>query len=140
MRAMSTEELERHWTEPAGHKRAWPPITVALGVICSVAASVWINALEAPVNPSLTVELPQDGAWLLFEVAIIVGTLLGVRTFWALLIAFSAIGAAIPLASAIENPSAQSIGGLLFHVAAVVLLLLPSSARFEQRRVRVSLD
>ncbi len=136
---MSTEDLERHWEAPAGHKRVWPPITIVAGVVCSIAAKVWIEALEPSVGPTLTIEF-GDGALLLIAVAVVAGTLLGVRTLWALQVTFAAVGTAVTLASAFQDPQAQTIGGLLLFIASAVFLLLPSSARFEQRRVRVTLD
>lgn len=140
MRTVGTEELDRQWSTPrAGRKPARPPISVVVGVISVVAASVWIDALEPPLNPSLTIDLMSDWGTFLFSAAIIVGTLLGVRALWALNIAFSTLGTAFVLGSAFQDPQAQAIGGTLLFVLGLVFLLLPSSAKFEQRRLRLVL-
>lgn len=119
----------------AEHKLARPPISVVLGVISLVAALVWIAALTPPVRPQLTVELPQTLASQLFYVAPIVGTLLGVRILWGLTWISLTLSWTLVLSTAIEDPQAQTIGGLLLLTVALVCLLLPSAFRFEQRRI-----
>jgi hypothetical protein len=136
---MSTEELQRHWSGPAERKRAWPPITVVVGVISLLGAGVWIAALTPP-SPSLTVEFPQTWGSLLFSVALVVGTLLGVRTLWVIHVVTSAVVLGLVVGSAFQDPQAQSIGGSLLLIIGLVCLLRPSARQFEQRRVRVVLD
>jgi hypothetical protein len=138
MRTVGTEDLDRHWgVPPVGLKPPRPPISVVVGVISMTAAPVWIDALEAPIRPTLTAEF--GGMGLLFTVALIVGTLLGVRILWGIAVVLMVPGCALVLSEAVQNPSAQSIGGLLLIATALVCLLWPSAKRFEIRRLRLVL-
>jgi accessory gene regulator protein AgrB len=105
-----------------------------------VAAAVWIAALTPSVRPALTVEPPQSLASLLFGVALIVGTLLGVRILWGITLFSSAIVCALVLSTAIEDPRAQTIGGLILLTVTLVCLSLPSALQYEHRRIRLVLD
>jgi hypothetical protein len=103
-----------------------------------VAGIAWLEALEPSIQPSLTVDFQSYGS-LLFGAALVVGTLLGVRILWAVTLLFVVLPTALVLSEAIENPSVQSLGGMLFLGAALVCLLLPSTLRFEERRIRLVL-
>ena len=139
MRTAGPEELDRHWSmPPVGLKPARPPISVVVGVISLVAAIWWIEALEPAMQPSLTIESRSIGG-VLFGLALIVGTLLGVRIAWVITVIFTALPSALVLSEAIQNPRSQTLGGLLLIATALVCLLLPSATRFEIRRLRVVL-
>jgi hypothetical protein len=122
---------------PAGDRRATPPIPVVVGVFSLVAAVVWMRTLTPPVEPTLTVEFPESLASLLFGVALVVGTLLGVRILWGLTVLISVLPSALVLSTAIDDPRAQTVGGFLLLVVALVCLALPSTERFEHRRIRL---
>ena len=122
--------------------RPWarePPISVVVGVISLVAAVVWMRTLTPSVEPTLTVEFPQSLASFLFGVASLVGTLLGVRILWGITLFFSVLPSALVLSTAIEDPRAQTVGGLLLLAVALVCLALPSTLQFEHRRIRLVL-
>jgi hypothetical protein len=123
---------------PAGRDRVTPPIPVVVGVVSLIAGTAWLEVLEPPIQPSITVEFQELG-WLLFGVALIVGTLLGVRIAWGLTLFFGVVPGAIVLSEAVSNPSAQTVGGTILLAIALVCLLLPSTQQFEQRRVRLVL-
>ena len=123
---------------PAEHESGRPPISVVVGVISLVAGTWWIEALEPAVEPSLTIE-SQSLGWFLFGLALIVGTLLGARIAWGMTLIFTALPSALVLSTAIDDPSAQTIGGLLLLAVALVCLALPSAQRFEHRRIRLVL-
>ncbi|MGZ5344497.1 MAG: AAA family ATPase, partial [Actinomycetota bacterium] len=132
------EDLERHWNKPGEHEPARPPWIVFVGVISSIATSVWIAALTPSFQPGLTLE--YSGTWLLIDAALIVGTLRGVRTLWWIKIFFLAGTWGLALTTAFIDPRAQTIGGTLLLTAALVCLLSPTARRFERRRVRLVLD
>ena len=141
MRVAGREDLDRpDGNAPeAEHKPARPPIFVVVGVISLVAAVGWMRALTPPVQPTLTVEFPQSLASLLFGMALVVGTLLGVRILWGIKLFSSALPCALVLSTAIEDPRAQTIGGLLLLTVALVCLSLPSALQYEHRRIRLVL-
>lgn len=138
MQIPSSEDLDRAGNvRLVRHER--PPISIVLGVISYVAGVWWVNELEPTAKVShLSIEL--SWGWLLFGVALIVGTLYGVRTAWALLSAGSVILTAFLLVGVVDSASAQAIGGFVFSTVALVCLQLPSSQRFEHRRLRLVLD
>ena len=140
MRTAGREDLDRHWSEPTtGHKPARPPISVVVGVVSLVAGMLWIDALEPAIHPNLTLEFQSVG-WLLFSVAMIVGTLFGVRVAWVITLISTAAPMAIVLATAIQNPSTQTMGGSLLLTVALLFLLSPATRLFEHRRMRLVLD
>lgn len=140
MRTAGREGLDRHWSEPpTRHKPARPPISVVVGVVSLVAGAVWIDALEPATHPNVTIEF-QGLAWFLLSVALIVGTLLGVRTAWVITLVSTVPFAALVLYEAFDDLSSQTIGGSLLLIAALVCLLLPATRRFEHRRMRLVLD
>jgi hypothetical protein len=124
---------------PVGSRRARPPTSVVLGVISLVAAVVWMRTLTPPVAPTLTVEFPDSLTSLLVGVALVVGTLLGVRILWGLTLLFSVLPSGLVLAAAIDDPRTQTIGGLLLLAVALVCLELPATRQFEHRRIRLVL-
>jgi hypothetical protein len=124
---------------PAGDRRATPPISVVVGVVSFVAAVVWMRTMTPSIEPTLTVEFPDSSASLLFGVALVVGTLLGVRILWGLTLLFSVVPSALVLSTAIDDPRAQTVGGFLLLAVALVCLALPSTQRFEYRRIRLLL-
>lgn len=90
------------------------------------------------MQPSLTVESQSFGG-LLFGLALVIGTLLGVRIAWVITLIFTALPSALVLSEAVQNPRAQTLGGLLLISTALVCRLLPSTTRFENRRLRLVL-
>jgi hypothetical protein len=95
---------------------------------------------ESAVQSTLTVEL-SGWADVLFPVALIVGTILGVRIAWKVLLFFSALALWVAvLDSAIDDPRAQAIGGAVLMMIGLVLLLLPSARRYETKRIRVVIE
>ena len=96
-------------------------------------------ALVPSPYPHVTVELSQSWSSLLFQVALVVGTVLGARILWAIMVIPTAIGAVLALGSAFTDPQAQTTGGGILLIVAVVCLLMPSSQRFETRRIRIVL-
>ena len=138
MSAVHREDLERHWSKPSEHEPARPPWIVFVGVISSIAASVWIAALTPSPDPTLTVEF--SGTGLLIDAALIVGTLLGVRTLWGINLVFLAGAWAIAISTAATGPGLQTIGGTLLLTVALVCLLSPTARRFERRRIRLVLE
>jgi hypothetical protein len=124
---------------PAEHESERRPIPVIVGVISLLAAAVWIAALTPSVRPTLTVEPLQSLTSGLFYVALIVGTLRGVRILWGITLFSSAMVCALVLSTAIEDPRAQTIGGLLLLTVALVCLSLPSALQYEHRRIHLVL-
>jgi hypothetical protein len=116
-----------------------PPIPVVVGVISLVAAVVWTRTLTPPVEPTLTVEFPNSLASLLVGVALVVGTSLGVRILWAITLFILVPPSALVLSTAIDDPSTQTVGGMLLLAVALVCLTLPSTLQFEHRRIRLVL-
>lgn len=141
MRTARGEDVDRPdgSAPPPEHTSEMPPIPVVVGVISLVAAAVWIAALTPSARPTLTVEPPQTLASLLFGVALIVGTLLGVRILWGITLFSSALVCALVLSTVTEDPRAQTIGGLLLLTVALVCLSLPSALQYEHRRIRLVL-
>jgi hypothetical protein len=123
----------------ATHPLERPPISVIVGVVSGIAAVAWIAALTPSHNPTLTVEFPQSWSALLIGVALVTGTLLGARILWIITVVPMLIGAVFAIGSAITDPQAQTIGGAILLTVAVVCLLLPSSQRFEVRKIRLVL-
>ena len=135
MSAAHREDLERHWGKPGEHERARPPWIVFIGVISSIAASVWISALIPSFHPRLTIE--YSGTWLLIDVVLIVGTLRGALTLWAIKIFLLGVTWWSALLASFTDPGAQAIGGTLLLTVALVCLLSPTARRFERRRGRL---
>jgi hypothetical protein len=123
----------------AEHPLGRPPIGVIASVLGTIAGLLWFAALEPSPYPSLTVDFSQSWSSLLFGVALVVGTLPGARILWAITVVSTTIGAVFALGSALTDPQTQTIGGAILLTIAVVCLLLPSSQRFETRRVRLVL-
>lgn len=141
MTVAGREDLDRPAASvpSAGSRGATPPIGVVVGVISLVAAVVWTRALTPPVAPTLTVEFPNSLPSLLVGVALVVGTLLGVRILWAITLFIVVLPSAAVLSTAIDDPSAQTVGGMLLLAVALVCLALPSTLQFEHRRIRLVL-
>ncbi len=95
-----------------------------------------MRTLTPPIAPTLTVEFPDSVASFLFGVALVVGTLLGVRSLWGLTLFLSVLPSGLVLATAIIDPRAQTIGGVLLLALGLVCLALPSTQHFEDRRIR----
>jgi hypothetical protein len=94
---------------------------------------------DPPVQPTLTVEFPNSLGSLLLGVALVLGTLLGVRVLWGITLFLSVLPSALVLASAFDDPGAQTVGGLLLLAISLVCLALPSTQQFEHRRIRLVL-
>jgi hypothetical protein len=121
-------------------KREWPPIPVLVGIATLIGAVILMAALEPAVQPTLTVE-PSGWGDALFWAALTVGTILGVRIAWNLLLFFSALVLVVAvLGSAISDPRTQTIGGAVLIIASLVLLLFPSVRRYETKRIRVIIE
>ena len=114
-------------------------MSVIVGVISLVAAVVWMRTLTPAVEPTLTVEFPQSLASLLFGVALVVGTVLGVRILWGITLFLSVLPSALVLSTAIDDTRAQTVGGMFLLAVALVCLALPSTLQFEHRRIRLVL-
>jgi hypothetical protein len=105
----ATEQLHR---SDRSTRRERPPIPVLVGIATLIGAVIWMATLEPAVQPTLTVEPPSGWGNALFWAALTVGTILGVRIAWGLLLFFSALVLVVAvLGSAISDPRAQTIGG-----------------------------
>jgi hypothetical protein len=128
------EDVDRN----EGGERRRPPASVVVGVISLVVATIWVEALEPAVRPTLTVEM--GGFWsLLLCTSLVVGTLLGVRICWTVTQIFAMLGGGLVLGSALDEPSLQSVGGLILLAGGLVCLFLRPTLEYERRRIRVVL-
>jgi hypothetical protein len=129
-----------YWDRADGRRRVRPPLSVVVGVTSYVAGIWWVNELEprGMAASGLYIDLNLWG--LLFGVALVIGTLRGVRMAWGLVTVGSAFLAALCLGEAINDATAQTIGGFILITMALVCLMLPTSQRFEHRRIRLVID
>lgn len=82
------------------------------------------------------------GGWstFLFGVGLSVGVLLGVRALWTIEAVLAAVAVVFVGVAAVNEPSAQTIGGAVLMAVSLVLLLLPSVQHYATGRLRVFVE
>ena len=133
----STQLLEQR-NEPTRRER--PPIAVFVAIASLIGGGVWVAAFTPAVNPTLTVELPSSWPGIIFQAALVVGTVLGIRLAWDFFWFFAIMAAAFIFLQAIYEPTAQTIGGTFFITLGAVLLVSPSVRRYETKKLRLVIE
>jgi len=116
------------------------PLVVWVSIVTWLAAVIWIDVFEQE-NSHLTIDSDQSWSGILIGAAAIAGTILGIRFLWGLYCFFAGVAAAFSLTGLVQDGwLTQLVGGSVFSVASLVLILLPSVVRFENKRLRLMVE
>lgn len=103
-------------------------------VATGIASPLWVESMP-PATWTRALSFDPSIPGILVLMAVVVGTLAGVHVLWRLESNVATIAVAFTGSAALNQADAQALGGFVFALASLVLLLSPPVARYEATRL-----